>query len=148
MINVPLYIGCNKSKPRHGIEQYVIEFVFLFTLLSGLAVLYAAIVTTHDERVYEAAIFRVLGANRRQLVRVWVIEFAILGGLAGLLAAIGASSLNYIVGKYALNMPYTFNSWVFLTGLLFGGIGVVVVGLIGTRGALTRPPLQTLRKIA
>ena len=125
-----------------------IEFVFLFTLLSGLAVLYAAIVTTHDERVYEAAIFRVLGANRRQLVRVWVIEFAILGGLAGLLAAIGASSLNYIVGKYALNMPYTFNSWVFLTGLLFGGIGVVVVGLIGTRGALTRPPLQTLRKIA
>ncbi|MDE2365906.1 MAG: FtsX-like permease family protein [Betaproteobacteria bacterium] len=131
------------------IEQVTkaVEFVFLFTLLAGIAVLYAAIVSTQDERIYEAAIFRALGASRRQLVRAWAAEFAILGGLAGLFAAAGASALGYAVGEYALNLTYVFDLWLWLIGLVAGVAGVTAAGLMGTRSALSTSPLMTLRRI-
>lgn len=131
------------------IEQVTkaVEFVFLFTLLAGLAVLYAAIVSTQDERIQEAAIFRTLGARRRQLARAWAAEFAILGGLAGFFAAAGASALGYVVAEYALNLTYTFNSWIWLIGIGAGAAGVTLAGLLGTRAALSTPPLMTLRRI-
>jgi putative ABC transport system permease protein len=131
------------------IEQVTqaVEFVFLFTLLAGLAVLYAAIVSTQDERIHEAAIFRTLGAKRKQLARAWAAEFAILGALAGLFAAAGATALGYVLGEYALNLTYTFNPWIWLTGVAGGVAGVTVAGLMGTRSALSTPPLLTLRNI-
>ena len=131
------------------IEQVTkaVEFVFLFTLLAGLVVLYAAIFSTQDERIYEAAIFRTLGAKRRQLISAWAVEFAILGGLSGLFAAMGASVLGYVIGKYTLNLSYTFNLWIWIIGLFAGIIGVMVAGLMGTRSALSRPPILTLRRI-
>ncbi|MCZ6898099.1 MAG: FtsX-like permease family protein [Betaproteobacteria bacterium] len=131
------------------IEQVTkaVEFVFMFTLLAGLVVLYAAIISTQDERIYEAAIFRTLGAKRRQIISAWAVEFAILGGLSGLFAAMGASVLGYVIGKYTLNLSYTFNLWIWLIGLFAGIIGVMVAGLMGTRSALSRPPILTLRRI-
>lgn len=124
-----------------------IEFVFLFTLLAGFIVLYAAIAATQDERIYEAAIFRTLGAKRKQLTRAWAAEFAILGGLAGIFAAAGASLLGYAIGSHVLHLSYTFNPWIWVTGMLTGTTGVLIAGMLGTRTTLTTPPLLTLRKI-
>jgi len=124
-----------------------IEFVFLFTLLAGFTVLYAAIEATQDERVYEAAIFRTLGAKHKQLTRAWTAEFVILGSLAGLFASAGASLLGYVIGSHVLHLAYTFNPWIWVTGMFIGIVGVLVAGLIGTRTTLTTPPLLTLRKI-
>mgnify|MGYP001153133491 FL=1 len=137
------------TQVQRMIEQVTraVEFVFLFTLLAGVAVLYAAIVSTQDERIQEAAIFRTLGARRRQLARAWAAEFAILGGLAGFFAAAGASALGYVVAEYALNLTYTFNSWIWLIGIGAGAVGVTLAGLLGTRAALSTPPLMTLRRI-
>jgi putative ABC transport system permease protein len=125
-----------------------VEFVFLFTLLAGFAVLYAAIASTQDERIHEAAIFRTLGAKRSQLVRSWAAEFAIIGGLAGVFSAAGASALGYAIGEYALNLSYSFNPWIWVTGLVTGVVGVTVAGLMGTRSVLSQTPLTILRKIA
>lgn len=138
------------SQVQKVMEQVAkaVEFVFLFTLLAGLAVLYAAIAATQDERIYEAAIFRTLGASRGQLLRAHAVEFALLGGLAGLFAAAGASALGYVVGVQVLNLPYTFNPWIGLVGLLAGVMGVTAAGLMGTRATLSTPPLLTLRKMA
>jgi len=130
----------------HQVSQ-AIEFVFVFTVLAGFSVLYAAIASTQDERIYEAAIFRALGAKREQLSRAWAAEFAILGGLAGLFASAGASVLGYVIGKHVLHLDYTFNPWIWLVGTSIGVIGVLVAGLLGTRSALSSPPLLTLRKI-
>ena len=59
------------------IEQVAraVEFVFLFTLLGGVLVLEAAIAVTQDERRYDAAILRTLGASQRQLRSAQVTEF-------------------------------------------------------------------------
>ena len=132
------------------IEQVTkaVEFVFLFTLLAGIIVLYAAVISTQDERIYEAAIFRTLGARSSQLISAWTVEFVILGGLSGLFASIGASALGYVIGKYTLNLPYTFNIWIWLIGLFAGILGVMVAGMMGTRSALTSPPIIVLRRIS
>jgi len=123
-----------------------VEFVFMFTLLAGFIVLYAAIAATQDERRYEAAIFRTLGARKRQLARAWLVEFAILGGLAGIFAAAGSGVLGYVISERTLHLSYTPDPWLWLIGILIGVISVTAAGLIGTRSTLSQPPLLTLRK--
>jgi hypothetical protein len=57
-----------------------IQFVFLFALLAGAIVLYAALLTAFDERRYELAVMRALGARRR-IVQALRVELAVNGAL-------------------------------------------------------------------
>ncbi len=123
-----------------------VQFVFLFTLAAGLVVLYAAIASTGDEREYEAAIMRTLGASRRQIAATQLAEFALMGGLAGLVAAAGASALGYVLALKVLHVPYLGNPWVWPIGVLSGALGIALAGMLGTRRVLMVPPLQSLRR--
>ena len=125
-----------------------VSFVFLFALAAGLVVLYAAIATTQDERVYDAAIMRTLGANRRQMVVLQLAEFLAIGLLSGLIASAGALSLATVLSDKVLGVPYTINWWIPVIGILGGGIGIAVAGLIGTRKAVDTPPLMTIRGLS
>ncbi|MGZ5161293.1 MAG: ABC transporter permease [Burkholderiales bacterium] len=124
-----------------------VQFIFLFTLLAGLTVLYAAIASTQDERLYQATIMRTLGASRAQLRSAIVAEFAVLGLLAGILAAAGASALSYVIATKILNLPYTFSSSVWLVGALAGSAGIALAGYAGTRTVLNVAPLKAMRQI-
>ena len=125
-----------------------VQFVFLFTLAAGLVVLYAAIASTRDEREFEAAIMRTLGAARRQIAAIQLTEFALMGGLAGLLAAGGATALGYALAIKVLNVPYLGNPWIWLIGAAGGAAGIALAGMLGTRRVLGVPPLESLRRIA
>lgn len=125
-----------------------VEFVFLFTLASGLMVLYAAIAATRDERIFEAAILRTLGASRRQLLLGQFAEFAGIGLLAGLVAALGASAMGYVLSVKVFHLPYALNPWLWLIGVAAGGLGVAFAGLLGTRSILGQPPLAVIRRTA
>lgn len=122
-----------------------VEFVFLFTWLMGFTVLYAAIAATRDERVYETAILRTLGASRRQLLAGLFAEFAGIGMLAGLVAALGASGTSYILSTRILALPYVFNFWLLPVGMLAGTVAIGVAGIAGCYSVLNQPPLQTIR---
>ena len=122
-----------------------VEFVFLFTWLMGFTVLYAAIAATRDERVYEAAVMRTLGASRRQLLLGLFAEFAGIGMLAGLAAALGAIGTGYALSTRLLNLPYEFNFWLVPGGMLAGAAVIGLAGLAGCYSVLNQPPLQTIR---
>lgn len=122
-----------------------VEFVFLFTWLMGFTVLYAAIAATRDERVYETAILRTLGASRRQLLAGLFAEFAGIGMLAGLVAALGASGTSYFLSTRILALPYVFNFWLLPAGMLAGAAAIDVAGIAGCYSVLNQPPLQTIR---
>jgi putative ABC transport system permease protein len=124
-----------------------VQYVFLFTLAAGLTVMYAAIQSTLDERLQENAIYRALGARRRRLWYNLVMEFAILGGLAGLLAAMLATVLGYVLATRVLELDYVINPWLWLAGLVLGALGIGVAGILGTRQVVNSPPLQVLREL-
>ena len=125
-----------------------IEFVFLFSIAAGLLVLFAALGATHDEREFDAAVMRTLGASGRQLRAILAAEFALIGALAGLLAALGASAIGTVLADRVLNLPYAINPWVWLAGLLIGAAGVTIAGLLGTAKVLRTPPMQVFRASA
>ena len=125
-----------------------IQFVFLFTLLAGLVVFYAAIASTQDDRIQQAAIMRTLGASRAQLTRAHLAEFAVTGALAGLIAAAGASGLGYVLAVKVLNLGYNFSPLAWLAGVVFGSVGIAIAGYLGTRRVLATPPMLVLRELA
>lgn len=122
-----------------------VSAVFLFTLLTGLAVLYAALLATQDERTHEAAILRTLGADSRYLRSLHLSEFAILGLLSGLFAAAGAVLLGWVLARLVLDIPWQGNLLIWFSGAL-GGIAVVTLsGWLATRRIVHLPPLRILR---
>ena len=123
-----------------------VEFVFLFGLLAGLVVLFAALSATHDERMFDAAILRTLGATSRQVLATQAAEFAAIGALAGLLASLGATALGYVLAIKVLNVPYAIDPVVWLVGLIGGMAGVLAAGLLGTRRVLSTPPMRIFRE--
>jgi putative ABC transport system permease protein len=124
-----------------------VEYVFTFTLVAGLMVLYAAIHATLDERIREHAVLRTLGARRRQLVRALWTEFAVLGALSGTVAAAAASVVGYVLAEHVFHFGFHLDPRLWLVGMGGGAVGIGAAGYAGTRFVLRQPPLQTLREI-
>lgn len=122
-----------------------VQYVFAFTLLAGITVLLAAIQATRDERRYESAMLRTLGASRRTVLQGVAAEFTTLGLLAGTLAAFGASAAGYFLATRLFNLKYTVDPLVWLVGLVSGALLVGISGTLATRSVVNHPPVATLR---
>lgn len=130
------------------IEQVVtaVEFLFLFTLASGVLVLYAALAGSQDQRTREAGLLRALGATRKQLSQSQWIEFALVGGLAGLLAAGGATMVGWALAYFVFDFEWIFSPVVWLAGCAAGAACAFIGGWASLRNVLNQPPMQTLRE--
>ncbi len=137
----------NKVREIMDRVSTAVEYVFLFTLAAGLIVLYAAIQATQDERRFESAILRTLGARRAVVRRSLLAEFALLGLLAGVLAAAAATLLGYVLASHVFDFAYRWSPWVWLAGGGIGMLGVGLAGLLGARSALNQPPWRALREL-
>lgn len=124
-----------------------VEFVFIFTILTGLTVLFAAIQSTHDERTSEAALMSALGARRKQILSGLVAEFLLLGLITGILSAIAATIIELILAEYVFKIDIAINPLIWIIAPLACCLIIVSTGLYGTRKVLTAPPMTVLRKI-
>jgi len=123
-----------------------VEFLFVFTLASGVLVLYAALMGSQDERTREAGLLRALGATRKQLSQAQLIEFTLVGALSGVLAASGAAAMGWALATYQFKFAWSFSPVVWLVGLAAGAACAIAGGWLGLRNVLRQPPLQTLRE--
>jgi putative ABC transport system permease protein len=129
-----------------GRASLTVEFVFLFTLGAGILVLLAAVQASRDERRFESAVLRTLGATRRTVLVGVATEFVALGLLAGLLAVLAAGSAEYLLATYGFEMAWNPDPMVAVLGAL-AGVGLVgVTGVLATRNVVTSPPVETLRR--
>ncbi|HEY5624126.1 MAG TPA: FtsX-like permease family protein [Gammaproteobacteria bacterium] len=124
-----------------------VQYVFLFTFAAGITVLLAAIQATRDERMYESAVLRTLGAGRSVVLQGVAAEFTALGLLAGTLGAFGAGLVGYLVAEHLFELEYLPGPTLWLTGLVAGGLVVGISGTLAARSVVNEPPVSTLRRI-
>ena len=122
-----------------------VQSVFVFTLLAGLTVLLAAVQSSRDERRYESAMLRTLGASRGTVLQGVLAEFVTLGVLSGFIAAAGASLAAYFLTTRWLELRYAFDLTPWGVGIVGGALLVAAGGWLATRSVVNQPPLTTLR---
>jgi putative ABC transport system permease protein len=114
-------------------------------VVSGLLILIGAVAMTKFRRVYEAAIFKTLGATRRLIASVLVIEYGLLGLLAGSVGSLGAIGLTWAVSRYALDIPFKPLLGLSAASIALTSALVAIIGVIASWEVLQRKPLATLR---
>jgi putative ABC transport system permease protein len=140
-------IGAVLNQVRAAMDQAAaaVQYVFLFTLASGIMVLLAAIQATRDERLFESAVLRTLGARRMVILKGVAAEFTALGLLAGVLAAIGAATLAWVIANQLFNLDFVPDPLLWFVGVLLGAGIVGVSGTLAVRSVINSSPVAVLR---
>ena len=125
-----------------------VEFLFGFTLVAGLVVLFAAVSATRETRAREFAVMRAMGAGSRLLAQVQRAELLGVGLLAGVLASLAAMTVGWALARYAFGFDWQAQPWVPLAGGLAGALLALAAGWWGLRDVLRRPVVETLRRAA
>jgi putative ABC transport system permease protein len=124
-----------------------IQYVFIFSLLAGVAVLYAALVATQQERITEATLMRVFGASHAQVAMSYFAEFAMIGAIAAVVAAVAANALAYYLSVKLFNIPFQFNVGLSLSIILISALLIPLSAWLGLRQFLNIPPRQLLNSV-
>lgn len=122
-----------------------IRFMALFSLATGVVVLIGALATSRFQRVREAALLKTLGATRRQVVLVMVVEYAALGALSAIVAMGLASVAGWALAKWVFEVPFVTPWGGFGLLALLMVVITILTGLWSSLDVFRRPPLEVLR---
>jgi len=114
-------------------------------LFSGALILIGAVAMTKFQRVYEAAVFKTLGASTATIARMLLFEYGVLGLLAGAVGSAGAVALTWGVSRFALDIPWKVFPGEHLAGVGLTAILVAAIGVLSSLDVLRNKPLATLR---
>lgn len=131
-----------------GRVSLAIRFMALFSLVAGLVVLGGTVATSRDQRIRESALLRTLGARARQLYRIVVVEYAALGLMAGLAAALLAVAAGWALARFLFEIDFTAPPLALAVVVLVPGALAALVGAWASRDVVHRTPLETLRRAA
>jgi putative ABC transport system permease protein len=140
-------IGAVLEQVRRSMDRaaLAVQYVFLFTLAAGIMVLLAAIQSTREERMFESAVLRTLGARRSVVLQGVAAEFTALGLLAGTLAAVGAAAIGYLIATRLFQLDFVPGIALWLGGLVAGASIVGISGTLAVRSVINHSPVATLR---
>jgi putative ABC transport system permease protein len=124
---------------------FAISIVGGVALLSGVLILIGAVAMTKFQRVYEAAVFKTLGANTRTIARMLLLEYSVLGLLAGLIGSLAAIALTWGVSRFAIDIPWRVYTLEHTMGVLLTMVLVAAIGVLSGLDVLRHKPLATLR---
>ncbi|MFD2067480.1 ABC transporter permease [Pontibacter silvestris] len=131
-----------------GQISFVIQFMALFSIFTGLLVLVGSVNVSKFQRIKESVLLRTLGANRNQILAITALEYTLLGLLAaatGCLIAFGAS---WALAVFSFEVEFVPVIWPLFIIFLLVTMLTLAVGLLNSRGILDRPPLEVLRREA
>jgi len=122
-----------------------VTFVGGFVLLSGLLILVGSVAMTKYHRLYESAILKTLGARKKLIVYTILVEYGVLGLLAGVIGSTAAAALSWVIAKYGLKITWHLMPVINLVGVAYTLILVVVVGVLSCWDVMVKKPLGILR---
>ena len=123
-----------------------VEWVLYLVLASGALVLIAAIQAARDQRMKEHALIRSLGGARKLITGSLIVEFAILGLMAGIVAVCGAELSMWFIERVIFDFDYAPRAFLWILGPAIGGALVLIVGYLGTRRLIHVEPMRILRE--
>ncbi|HXT31044.1 MAG TPA: FtsX-like permease family protein, partial [Vicinamibacterales bacterium] len=117
-----------------------------FVLACGILILVGAVAMTKMQRLYEAAVLKTLGAKRRVLLRITVVEYGVLGLLAGAIGSAASIGVTWALSRFGNRpLPWAPHPWINVAGALLTAAVVIVVGVLATWDVAVRKPLGILR---
>jgi putative ABC transport system permease protein len=122
-----------------------ISVVGSVALLSGGLILLGSVAMTKYQRSYETAIFRTLGASRRRVAAMMVLEYGTLGAIAGAIGALGAQVLTFLLSERVLEVPFRPDVLTPAGAILAAALAVSLVGVVVTLDVLRHKPMSILR---
>ena len=146
--NVSVIDGLEVLKTVRRVLEYVtlaINVVGAIALFSGGLILVGSVAMTKFQRVYEAAIFKTLGAKTRVLVTMLIIEYGVLGILAGTVGSVGALVLTWALTRQVFDITWFPAPLQNVGGIVVTATVVGIVGVVSSLDVLRRKPLATLR---
>ncbi len=114
-------------------------------LFSGALILIGAVAMTKFQRVYEAAVFKTLGATTRTIANMLLLEYGVLGLLAGTVGSLAAVALTWGVSRYALDIPWRPFATEHIVSVVVTALLVAAIGVLSSLDVLRHKPLATLR---
>lgn len=124
-----------------------VSYVFLFSLVTGLAVLYAALIATQQARIRESTLLRVLGASKRQVSMVMLAEFLAIALCAVVVAVILANAVAWYLSTWLLEIPYHLNLTISGIAIIGALILIPAAAWLALRRYLNYPAKQLLNSI-
>ena len=122
-----------------------IDIVGTLVILTGGLILAGAVAVTKFQRVYEAAIFKTLGASSRAIAAMLMVEYGLLGTIAGAVGSFGALVLGWGVSRFALDIPWRPVLHENLMGTVATSLLIMIIGVVASADVLKRKPLAALR---
>jgi putative ABC transport system permease protein len=124
-----------------------VSFLGGFVLICGVMILVGSVAMTKMHRLYEAALLKTLGAKRRVLVRITMIEYGVLGLLAGIIGSAASIAVTWGMSRFGNRpLPWDVHPWINVTGAIATAVVVVLVGVAATWDVVARKPLGILRE--
>ncbi|RMG80921.1 MAG: FtsX-like permease family protein [Bacteroidetes bacterium] len=129
-----------------GKVSFVIRFMALFSILTGLLVLISSVVLSKYQRIRESVLLRTLGAGKRHIILINALEYFFLGSLATL-TGIGISLIgSFLLAKFQFHIPFEVR-WAPIAATFASITGLtILIGMLNTREVIRKPPLEILRK--
>ncbi|UFH57364.1 ABC transporter permease [Spirosoma sp. KNUC1025] len=125
--------------------SFVIQFMALFSILTGLLVLASSVVISKYQRLRESVLLRTLGASRAQILRITALEYGLLGLLASLSGILLSVFGTWALAQFVFEVPYRPNVLPLVVVASVVTTLTIVIGLFNSREVLVRPPLDVLR---
>lgn len=128
-----------------GQISFVIRFMALFSILTGLLVLASSVVISKYQRLRESVLLRTLGASRNQILRITALEYGLLGLLAALSGILLSLAGTWALAQFVFEVPYRPDVVPLAVVASVVTVLTVVIGVFNSREVLVRPPLDVLR---
>jgi putative ABC transport system permease protein len=128
-----------------GQISFVIRFMALFSILTGLLVLSSSVVLSKYQRLRESVLLRTLGASRAQILKITALEYGLLGLLAALSGILLSVVSTWSLARFVFEVPYQINLLPLLIVMAVVTTLTVLIGIFNSREVLSRSPLEVLR---
>ncbi len=131
-----------------GKVSFVIQFMALFSIITGLLVLTSSVIISKYQRIQESVLLRTLGAKKKQILMIAGLEYFFLGSLASLSGIFLALLASWGLALYSFETPFVPNLYPMLFAYLAITSLTVSIGLLNSRVVVNKPPLEILRSEA